>query len=139
MHERVSKLSKLQGLKSSNNFISGFWILSKINVVCGNCIVTWLRLWSIILRYTKLDVPCGTDNQRTKHFIYFFKSAELGYVKKRQHWTFNVNFPKHDLLPILSCRTRNSTTQKSLRIRNRAQLAFLMVATRKRNRNFIKF
>ena len=28
---------------------------------------------------------------------------------------------------------------KSLRTRNRAQLAFLMVATRKRNRNFIKF
>ena len=35
----VSKLSNLQGLKSSNNFISGFWLLSKINVVCGNCIV----------------------------------------------------------------------------------------------------
>ena len=46
---------------------------------------------------------------------------------------------KHDLLPILSCRTRNSATQNPSATRNRAQLAFLMVATRKRNRNFIKF
>ena len=32
--------------------------------------VTWLRLWSIILGCTKLDVPCGTDNQRTKRFFF---------------------------------------------------------------------
>ena len=44
-------------------------------------ILTELRLWSIILGYTKLDVPCGTDNQRTKYFIFFCKSMELGLVK----------------------------------------------------------
>ena len=47
---------------------------------------------SITLEYTKLDVPFGTDNQRTKHFNSFCKSEELGYVKKSQNWTFKVNF-----------------------------------------------
>ena len=41
-------------------------------------LLTWLRLWSIILGYTKLDVPCGTDNQGMKHF---FCKVELGLVK----------------------------------------------------------
>ena len=43
--------------------------------------LTWRRLWCIILGYTKLDVPFGTDNQRTKHFIFFCKSAKLSLVK----------------------------------------------------------
>ena len=35
--------------------------------------LTWLRLWSIILGYTKLDVGYGADNQRTKHFNYYLQ------------------------------------------------------------------
>ena len=49
----------------------------------SHSVITWLRL-CIILAYTKLDVACGTDNQRTKHFVCFWKSAELDYVKKRK-------------------------------------------------------
>ena len=44
---------------------------------------------TLVLGYTKLDIPCGTDNHRTKHF--FCKFAELGHVKKWQNWTFKVN------------------------------------------------
>ena len=46
---------------------------------CQRYVLAWLRLWSSILGYAKLDVPCGTDNQRTKYIFKFFcKSAELG-------------------------------------------------------------
>ena len=29
----------------------------------------------------KLDVPCGTDNQRTKHFDFLCNTVELGLIK----------------------------------------------------------
>ena len=41
---------------------------------------------SRIFEYTKVDVPCGTDKQRTKKAFCFFANPQS------QNWTFKVNF-----------------------------------------------
>ena len=65
----------------------------------------------------------------------FFCYLEL-QSRSKMGWLHLLYFPKHDLLPILSCRNHNSANQNPSGPRNRAQLAFLMVVTRKRNHNF---
>ena len=68
------------------NKVGLFVSLSVKEAACINSAVTYLfgnihSNMTSVLGYTKLDVPCNTDNQRTKHFVLFCKSAELGLIK----------------------------------------------------------
>ena len=79
--------------------------------------ITWPRLWSILLVSTKLDVRCGTDDPRIKHFKFFLQICRAkGQIKPKAVWVrIRFSQKKNEHFFFIYCEKQKSNQNKFIR------------------------